>query len=139
MSEPEAQPGVDVAVGDIEALLMRPLSTVEASYVPMLLERAMRVITRAASTYQVGVEELNTDAVRDVQTMLVARLLRNPSGYRSESDGQYTYSIDTTAANARMELTPDDLADLGLGGDGIMVWTPHYGAPRVRDGGGVIV
>lgn len=114
-------------VADVCALLMRPVTNSEKEFLPALLERALRMIDRTASQYGIEFKDLDAGAVKDVQADMVARLVRNPEGLRSENDGQYAYQIDTRSASGRLELTDSDLASLGLFAPSFGVLQPNYG------------
>lgn len=62
-------------------------------------------------------------------TDVVMRVLRNPAGHQSESDGVYNYSDRSTVASGDMWLTKNDLAVLN-GSDGTMPGTIRVEAAR---------
>lgn len=49
-----------------------------------------------------------------VEAEAVLRLVRNPDGYRSESDGNYSYELARTVASGRLEILDDEWALLGI-------------------------
>ncbi len=100
---------------DVETSLMRPLTTVEQQYVPGLLDRAEQIISVAVPG---ALDRAETDAAYEalliqVEAEMVARVLRNPTGMKNESDGTYSYSIDWSVASGRLKLLDDDLTLLG--------------------------
>lgn len=115
---------------NVQAVLLRPFTTNETAYVDALLARARRMIERAAISCGTTIDALDAGAVIDVQADMVARVLRNPEGVRTESDGQYSYQLDSRAASGRLELTDEDMATLGLTDTRLWVWNPTYGTPR---------
>lgn len=115
---------------NVQAVLLRPFTTNETIYVDALLARARRMIERAAISHGTTIDALDAGAVIDVQADMVARVLRNPEGVRTESDGQYSYQLDSRAASGRLELTDEDMATLGLTDTRLWVWNPTYGTPR---------
>lgn len=109
---------------DVAAALLRPLTQQEKTYVEYLLGRAERAIRRAFTDKMAVEPDCGWDTVRDVQAEMVARRLRNPSGMMKENDGEYSYELDRGVASGRLELTPEDLADLGLAGSDWLVGNP---------------
>lgn len=112
---------------DVEAVLLRALTTEEARYLQPLLDRAYRLIERAVTDHGGTIDDIDTAVIQDVQADMVARVLRNPAGLRSESDGQYSYSLNTSAASGRLELTSEDKTLLGITPPSWWVVTPQYG------------
>ncbi|MHA6619670.1 Gp19/Gp15/Gp42 family protein [Pseudonocardia sp. DLS-67] len=49
-----------------------------------------------------------------VETEAVLRLVRNPEGYTSETDGNYSYSILNRVASGRLEIRSEEWAMLGV-------------------------
>lgn len=102
---------------DVEASLARALTASEASHVDALLHKAELklqsripdLVTRAAvdETFQANVGSVEGD--------IVARVLRNPDGLKSESDGTISYSADWTVALGRVTVLDEEWAQLGLG------------------------
>ena len=45
----------------------------------------------------------------------VIRLVRNPDGYISETDGSYTYQMAWDSGGSDLRITPDEWRDLGIG------------------------
>lgn len=107
---------------DVETSLLRPLTAPESTYVDALLARAFRKITAAAS--RAGVTP-DPQTVVDVQADMVARVFRNPELLASETDGQYSYQLNTAIASGVLELTDAEKVVLGIEGF-IRVWTPDY-------------
>ena len=57
---------------------------------------------------------LDVDDVVQVESEVVLRVIRNPDGYVSETDGNYTYQLAHTTIAGRLELTPDEWLLLGV-------------------------
>lgn len=51
-----------------------------------------------------------------VEAAAVARVLRNPEGYRSEQTGPFSYTIDTRAAAGFLTILAEEWRDLGVKG-----------------------
>lgn len=117
---------------DVERTLMRDLEEDETRWVDALIERAEALIllrmpeavNRARADYQFRV------ALIYVECEAVSRVLRAPGGglYKYETEGTYTYSINSAVASGLLEITPKDwqVLDGGVGGWG--------GASPVLDG-----
>ncbi|SDJ74558.1 Gp19/Gp15/Gp42 family protein [Streptomyces indicus] len=50
-----------------------------------------------------------------IEASMVARVARNPDGYRAETEGDYSYQLDSRAAAGFLTLLPDELIMLGIG------------------------
>ncbi|GAA5152104.1 hypothetical protein GCM10023321_20260 [Pseudonocardia eucalypti] len=49
-----------------------------------------------------------------VEADAVLRLIRNPNGYRTETDGNYSYEIDQRVASGRLMILDEEWALLGI-------------------------
>ena len=116
----------------VEQTLMRELEQDEKGYVDALLERAeamilMRIpdaVNRSKVDFQYRV------VLTMVESEAVARVLRAPGGglYKYETEGTYTYSVNTAVASGLLEITQRDWQALSGGTSG---WG---GATAVMDG-----
>jgi hypothetical protein len=52
-------------------------------------------------------------------------LVRNPDGYRSETDGTYGYEFNRDLASGKLEILPEEWAVLGVRGTGMFVVAPN--------------
>ena len=59
--------------------------------------------------------------VKMVEASAVARLLRNPDGYTSETDGDYTYQINYRVATGALEISDKEWALLGVSAGVFMI------------------
>lgn len=86
---------VETLLGDVESLLLSRLPTllVRAATNPVLRSRVVAVESAA-----------------------VARVLRNPEGYRTEQSGPFSYTIDTRAAAGFLTVLAEEWRSLGDGG-----------------------
>lgn len=102
--------------GDVEASLLRPLTTIESTYVGQMLERAEQLLIGYVPDLldkALPGTWLRGQVVR-IEADMVARVLRNPEGMRQESDGVYSYSVDWAVASGRLKPLDDELAVLGV-------------------------
>lgn len=51
--------------------------------------------------------------VVDIEADAVLRLVRNPEGYLSESDGAYTYMLQSDLSSGKLEVLDDEWETLG--------------------------
>lgn len=66
--------------------------------------------TRVAARLASGA--LDDDAYKDVIARVVMRIVRNPEGYVSETEGTYTYQLRAATGSGVLQVTDDDLIDL---------------------------
>lgn len=74
---------------DVAALLLRDLTAEEEVFAAALAGRVWRrIISR-----EPGLESDPPALTADVISAVVARVIQNPGGYRSELDGNYSYTL----------------------------------------------
>jgi hypothetical protein len=73
---------------------------------------------------------VDPDDVVQVESDAVLRLVRNPDGYLSESDGNYTYMLRSDLASGKLEVLPEEWELLGVVRSRMAVI-----APRITLGG----
>lgn len=78
------------------------LSPEEKATVSVRLEDVERLIRRQIPDldHQIECGSINKADVVQVESDAVIRIVRNPEGYISETDGDYTYKLSEAAANA---------------------------------------
>lgn len=108
---------VYATVDDVRGAWERVIPDSRVPYVQGRLNAAHRLLHGKAPGLdaRVASDVLDRGLVKDVIVEMVLRVLRNPSGFRSESDGDYSYSRDTQVASGRLVVTDDDLETLGYG------------------------
>ncbi|MHB6907114.1 Gp19/Gp15/Gp42 family protein [Streptomyces sp. DB-54] len=89
-----------------------------------LSDEQIRALIAQAGTYlygrvrdldrRIGSGQVTQATVDFVEASMVARVARNPEGYRAEGDGDYSYQLDSRAASGFLTLLPDELAMLGI-------------------------
>lgn len=99
---------------DVETSLLRPLSEQEKRFVPGLLERAERILSARIRDLgqRVRVEEFRATVV-DVEAEAVARVVRNPEGITSESEGSYSFSRNAKSASGVLSILDEEWTRLG--------------------------
>lgn len=134
MTSPELPPLATPA--DVEVLLGRSLDEQEAALAETLLATTLRrILARIPDLAdRIADGRLTAEAVISVQATAVARVLKNPDGYRSEGAGEFSYTIDTRAAAGFLIILDDEWTELGVSRVG---WaapiTDGYAASRVGD------
>lgn len=81
--------------------------------VRLLLRKAPTIIARMDSYDPTTGTGIDPDFVKDKVIGAVLRVLRNPEGFQSESEGDYSYRKNPTEASANIWFTKDELLDLG--------------------------
>ena len=80
------------------------------------LEQVERIIRRRIPTLDTLVSASATfeaDLI-DIEADSVLRLVRNPEGYLSETDGTYTYQLQTDLSGGRLQILDDEWTVLGV-------------------------
>lgn len=95
---------VDVRLGDAERILRNKIKDLD--------ERVL--LDSTDENY------LDVEVVKQVESEMILRLIRNPEGYSQESDGNYSYAIYQQVASGRLQVSDDEWELLGLGGG---IWT----------------
>lgn len=72
--------------------------------------------------------EISQNTVIRVTADAVIRLVRNPDGYISETDGNYTYQLSYDGGGSDLTITPAEWRDLGIR-KGIRVLHPSLELP----------
>jgi hypothetical protein len=78
----------------------------------LLIERRVGDLTTWAAGDSTG---LRGRALEQVIKRVVRRVLRNPEGYKAETDGDYSYQLDPRVASGSIWVTDEDWGLLGLG------------------------
>jgi len=122
-SDPFADPD------DVAAVLLRPLTTLEAQYVPTLIDQASSLLRNSAPAIDMRIAKYQADptdpagvsmtTVTAVIAGAVKRYMVNPTGIASTSDTVGPFSHSTSYAlrsekerRGALEITSDDLAVL---------------------------
>lgn len=98
-----------ITQGDVEARLLRPLTTTEATYIDALITQATDAISAAVDKTTDWSDELDPvpAAITALCVTLVTRVLLNPAGAQSTSEtlGSHQYSASYGAGTAGLTLT----------------------------------
>lgn len=100
------------------------LITTRLADVERMIERTFRARSLPALSDQIATGALDVDDVVQVEADAVLRLVRNPEGYLSETDGSYTYQLSQDLATGRLEILPDEWETLGVAQTGLFIIAP---------------
>jgi hypothetical protein len=104
------------STSDVQTRLGRPLTTDEATQVDTLLDDAeVEIRSRIPDLDTRAADPDYLQKVVKVEASAVARLIRNPDGYTSESDGTYTYQINYRLTSGELTITAKEWSQLGIG------------------------
>lgn len=117
------------SVADVEHRMGRPLSDPERTLAAALLDDAETLLrARIPRLDQRVADEQFGKLVVLVEASAVVRVLRNPGGYRSETAGDYSYTIDTRAAAGYLTILDSEWRLLGVA-PGAFTITPTVSQP----------
>jgi len=111
---------------DVEARWGRAPTPEELVVIDVRLEDVERMILRRVPTLDalVAAGTIDSDDVIQVEADAVLRLVRNPEGYQSETDGNYTYMFQSGMTAGRLEILPEEWLKLGIRQTGMFVIVP---------------
>ncbi|WP_104183324.1 Gp19/Gp15/Gp42 family protein [Mycobacterium avium] len=95
--EPEILTLINKRLGDVERMIKRRF------------KKLSRDLEADVTDNTVDVED-----VRQVEAEAVLRLVRNPDGYVSETDGNYTYMLQNDLATGKLEILAEEWEILGV-------------------------
>lgn len=85
-----------------------------------LIERRLEQVERMIKRRLPALDDLVTESATfaadliDIEADAVLRLVRNPEGYMSETDGTYTYQLQSDLSSGRLEILDDEWTILGV-------------------------
>lgn len=89
---------------EVMVLIERRLEQVER----MIRRRVLNLDAEVAAS-----ETFEADLI-DIEADAVLRLVRNPEGYISETDGAYTYQLQQDLSGGRLQILDDEWTILGV-------------------------
>lgn len=103
-------------VADVEARLGRSLEAGEQDIVETRLNDVELLIRHRIPDLDARVADgrINEQILIMVEADTVLRLIKNVDGYRSETDGNYSYQIDDRVASGRLDILASEWALLGI-------------------------
>lgn len=88
---------INVRLGDVERMILRKFKA-----------KGLVLADEIAAT------NVDVADVKQVEAEAVLRLVRNPEGFASETDGDYTYEVIQSLASGVLEITADEWEALGI-------------------------
>lgn len=82
--------------------------------VRLLLRKAPTIVSRMSAYDPVTGGGIDPAFVKDKVIGAVLRVLRDPEGFESETEGNYSYKRSAVVASGNIWYTRDELADLGV-------------------------
>lgn len=100
---------------DVTKRLGRDLNELEVPLVETRLEDVERMILRKIPDLEqrIVAESVFIEDVIQVESDAVIRLIRNPEGFTSETDGTYSYSMNLELAAGRLKILPEEWRAIG--------------------------
>ncbi|QXO13295.1 head-to-tail adaptor [Mycobacterium phage Trooper] len=89
---------------EVMSLIERRLEQVERMLKRRIPDLSVKVA--ASAVYEADVVDIEADAV--------LRLVRNPEGYISETDGAYTYQLSADLSQGKLVILDDEWTTLGV-------------------------
>jgi hypothetical protein len=88
----------------------------EAAAIQVRLDDVERMILRRIPDLdeQIADGSIELEDLKLVEAEAVLRLARNPEGYVSETDGNYTYQLSQQTIAGRLEILPEEWELLGV-------------------------
>jgi hypothetical protein len=117
---------------DVTSRWAREPSDLETQLINVRLEDVERLIRRTVPE----IDDLILDGTIDeadviqVEADAVLRLVRNPEGYLSETDGSYTYMLRQDIATGTVSILPSEWALLGVRGSSFFIIEPDPVMPQ---------
>jgi len=120
------------SASDVTARWARTPTDEENTLITVRLEDAERLIRRRISDLddRINAGTILEEDVIQVEAEAVLRLVRNPEGYMSESDGNYTYMLRNDIATGRLEILADEWEILGVARRRFGVLVPNVVLPQ---------
>ncbi|OBJ41328.1 hypothetical protein A5630_23090 [Mycolicibacterium mucogenicum] len=101
------------------------------SLIEVRLDDAERMIRRTITDLDTQVTNgaIDVEDVKQVEAQMVLRLARNPDGYLSETDGNYTYMLQNDLTSGELEVKPGEWDTLGVSTTGFFTIVPNLVMP----------
>lgn len=111
---------------DVTKRWARTPTQAETNLITVRLADVERMIRRKIPDLDDRIEDgtLDVEDVIQVEADAVLRLVRNPEGYLSETDGTYTYMLQQDIASGRLEILPEEWEILGIRPNSMVVIVP---------------
>ncbi|WP_206032074.1 Gp19/Gp15/Gp42 family protein [Rhodococcus sp. A14] len=107
------------------------MTTEETALVERRLEQVERMIIRRIPDLadQITSGSIDQADVVDIEAEAVLRVVRNPDGLLSETDGAYGYQLNRETASGRLQILPEEWQTLGIRPSKVFSLVPNLAAP----------
>lgn len=104
------------SVTDVTTLWAKEPEPEVISLINRRLEQVERMILRRVPDLaaKIAAGTIDVADVVQIEADAVLRVVRDPEGYQSESDGNYSYTFDRSAAGGKLEVLDDEWTLLGV-------------------------
>jgi Phage protein Gp19/Gp15/Gp42 len=111
---------------DVTKRWARTATELETQLIEVRLEDVERLIRRTIPDLDDLIldGEIDEADVVQVEADAVLRLVRNPEGYLSETDGSYQYMLRQDIATGKVEVLPEEWLILGVSGSKFFILDP---------------
>lgn len=115
------------SVSDVATRWARTPTTEESALITLRLADVERKIKKRIPDLaaKVTAATIDVEDVIQVEADTVLRLVRNPEGYLSETDGNYTYMLQSGNTAGALDISAEDWATLGIFGSGMSILVPN--------------
>lgn len=119
------------SASDVQAGSGRMLTTEETALVERRLAQVERMPLRRIPDLfeQIDSEEIDQADVIDIEAEAVLRVVRNPDGLASETDGNYGYQLSREAADNSLRILPEEWQLLGIQPNKMFAIVPNLVVP----------
>lgn len=113
---------------DVAVRWARTPSTEESALIQVRLNDVERMIRRRIPDLDTKITDGDIDVadLKQVESDAVLRLVRNPEGYLSETDGSYTYMLQSDLATGKLSINPEEWEMLGISRSRFAALTPYF-------------
>ena len=103
-------------VADVTTLWAREPEPEVIALIQRRLEQVGRMIVRRIPDLanRIAAGDIDEADVVDIEADAVLRAVRNPDGYLSETDGGYTYQLQTDLSSNKLTITDEEWQILGV-------------------------
>jgi hypothetical protein len=113
---------------DVAVRWARTPTTEEAALIEVRLNDVDRMIRRRIPDLDdlILSGDIDVDNVIQVESEAVLRVIRNPEGFVSETDGNYTYQYNQSTTSGRLAILPEEWELLGVSAGGTFMLVPTF-------------
>lgn len=110
-------------LADVQTRLGRPLTDDEKTQAETLLDDVeLEIRSRIPDLDdRIANGDLSEDVVIRVEASAVKRVIQNPDGYTSETDGDYTYQLNPRLSSGELDITEHEWTLLGVGSGAFVI------------------